>query len=564
MNSLQQLNGFANTIVVYQDERPYSGTFGNTTNQSVQVGQGGWFIAPTGIQILDLVSAPNLTYSVNLSAVYSAANIVFTWPTVSGTTTTSGNGIYAVTGINTLEKWALITSPNVSLGNVLFQSNFSFSSNLADGAGNLFVWNTAATINPLTSIVTSYTYAEDLASNLSLAITDSNNSPSNSYTLVFSQTSPSVGSNAGRFISNGVYGNYGDNLTLTGTKSSINNTVVAYDPPPDYTSAITLNYAATKYIGNVANTSVTGVTINMTNSTNHNEYSSTGNLGSIVIREGRSYLNGFGILDQEDYPGERTYQIQFLVANTQIGRIYYNGISYEGNCTITGTKTAINANLSNTSSTYVLANNKIGSTTVTFNLTRTSPGPTVLASNVTANLATVAPTLGSQWQDGKYIGTVNNNYLVCYDARSSGLYRWVESYAPNPDDFPTLFPGNNAVSMSNGVQNTTNIVAAQAGYGPGGTSANWYTAVNTADSEWFGSSDWYLPAYDELYLAGQQGALSTGYAYWSSTVSAYSQLNIYGVSQDSTLGTTQFTNSFRLARTRGYNYYLAVMRRLPV
>ena len=565
MNSLLELNTYSNTAIDFTDERPYVGTFSNIGNQTVTVAQGGSWIAPYGAEIISLQSAPNIAYAVNIgNTVVNSANIQVVWPTVSGITTTTANGVFTATGVNTLAKWNLIKYPEFTIGNILYQNSFTYTSSLNDYTGNLYTWNTAVTLDSLSTVVRTYTYTEDLKSNLSFSITDSNTSALNSYTVEFTQTSPTMAANPGRFVSNGAYGAYGSNLTLTGTKASINSTTVAYSPPVDYTSPITLNYRATKFVSNVQTNTTGNISLTITNTGVHNEYSASTNLGTVVIREGKSYLNGYQILDQEDVPGQRTYTVQMTIGNSAVVNFIRNDISFTGpNLTISGTKASINSILADTANTYILGNASAGSTTVLFKLTRTSPDTTVLANNVSATISSYAPTVGTNWQGGTYIGIVGTNHLIVISRAaqsSAGAYTYVENYAPDPSGVGFVYPGNLATSTSNGVVNSSNLKEStlnQDGY------QNWYRALNASMTQYSGYGGWYMPSTDELYLAVVANATING-GFLSSTISSYPNLVISGWSSSGTGTATAFSYTYYNAWSAGYTTRVAPFRRVPV
>ena len=565
MNSLLELNTYSNTAIDFTDERPYVGTFSNIGNQTVTVAQGGSWIAPYGAEIISLQSAPNIAYAVNIgNTVVNSANIQVVWPTVSGITTTTANGVFTATGVNTLAKWNLIKYPEFTIGNILYQNSFTYTSSLNDYTGNLYTWNTAVTLDSLSTVVRTYTYTEDLKSNLSFSITDSNTSALNSYTVEFTQTSPTMAANPGRFVSNGAYGAYGSNLTLTGTKASINSTTVAYSPPVDYTSPITLNYRATKFVSNVQTNTTGNISLTITNTGVHNEYSASTNLGTVVIREGKSYLNGYQILDQEDVPGQRTYTVQMTIGNSAVVNFIRNDISFTGpNLTISGTKASINSILADTANTYILGNASAGSTTVLFKLTRTSPDTTVLANNVSATISSYAPTVGTNWQGGTYIGIVGTNHLIVISRAaqsSAGAYTYVENYAPDPSGVGFVYPGNLATSTSNGVVNSSNLKEStlnQDGY------QNWYRALNASMTQYSGYGGWYMPSTDELYLAVVANATING-GFLSSTISSYPNLVISGWSSSGTGTATAFSYTYYNAWSAGYTTRVAPFRRVTV
>ena len=126
------------------------------------------------------------------------------------------------------------------------------------------------------SIGTAYNYSEDTTVTLSHSITDVDPNVTN-YEYIWEQITPDRNANPGRFIVNSVAQDTNGYFAQAGSKTTLNNNSVVYDPPPDYTGTITLYYTQQKldpdtegYIVQASNVSIT-----LTNTSSHNDYSLT-------------------------------------------------------------------------------------------------------------------------------------------------------------------------------------------------------------------------------------------------------------------------------------------------
>lgn len=118
MNSLQELNTFGNTTVTYTDSRPAAVKFDRVTptTQTISINQHDAHPAQPGFQIIDIIRPTDClpTYTINVSAITGAT---VAWTTVpSGCTVTNPTtGVYKISGVSTVAKWLVVSSPVISL-----------------------------------------------------------------------------------------------------------------------------------------------------------------------------------------------------------------------------------------------------------------------------------------------------------------------------------------------------------------------------------------------------------------------------------------------------------------
>lgn len=148
MNSLQDLNGYSDIGIAFSDDRPFTITFSNAipVNQTITMNEDGTASLPTGTDIIDLVSANNVVYTVNIA---SLAGTSLTWaanvPT-SVNIATTGNGVYFVSNISSATVWDFVKSPTLSVPPD-YTGSWSFDSKIGhSGNANVKYWNTAVTV----------------------------------------------------------------------------------------------------------------------------------------------------------------------------------------------------------------------------------------------------------------------------------------------------------------------------------------------------------------------------------------------------------------------------------
>jgi hypothetical protein len=127
------------------------------------------------------------------------------------------------------------------------------------------------------SIQTAYNYNEDQRVPLSGDITDSDQTYSSPvYTVVIRQTTPDPAVNPGRIFvgdtqGDNAWANAYQDYTFTGSAATFNGLDLLFDPPPDYTGSIVLQYNQSKVVHSTTFTQASNVNINMTCVNTNNE-----------------------------------------------------------------------------------------------------------------------------------------------------------------------------------------------------------------------------------------------------------------------------------------------------
>lgn len=145
MNSLTDLNNYNNsTSFTYTDDRYARVIFDRATpnNQTIVVNEGSTFALPVGIEMTDIVnfasSVPSL--KVDISSVYGDG-VRVDWPTVPASSTvthpstdpstgTTTDGIYKISGFQSVSEWNTIKAPNIELPTNIpnaFSGNFTIT-----------------------------------------------------------------------------------------------------------------------------------------------------------------------------------------------------------------------------------------------------------------------------------------------------------------------------------------------------------------------------------------------------------------------------------------------------
>lgn len=153
MNSLSSLNFYSNTSVRYADDRPgvLVLSAASAQNQSITVYEGESFILPAGIDIIELLSAPNdltlaLTVPTSINGSALPPNIIINenpYFTITETNDVSSK-TFTITGFASVEEWdaaksIVIAPPRDASG------DFTCNTTLSYGA-NSYSWTTTVSI----------------------------------------------------------------------------------------------------------------------------------------------------------------------------------------------------------------------------------------------------------------------------------------------------------------------------------------------------------------------------------------------------------------------------------
>lgn len=228
MNSLQDLNGYSNTAIVYQTANTGNVIISTAVNQTLEMPDyTNRFSWPVGVEVLTTGNVANTsTYTISLGTVDPGlANVAqaVTWSnlpntfsiTKSGYDAPSNEYLYQVQGPMTTANWNKIKSPVIQLGNTYNFANVVYSANVFVSAGNTA--NYTVTVSwpfdvPTPAVIT---YQEDILSDISdFQITSTQ---TNKIYQVTIEQDPVIG--------NIIIGNtyYGGQVTLNGNKTTVNN-----------------------------------------------------------------------------------------------------------------------------------------------------------------------------------------------------------------------------------------------------------------------------------------------------------------------------------------------------
>ena len=227
MNSLQDLNGFSNTAIVYQTAATGNVVISTPVNTTQMMPDyTNKFEWPVGMEVLQTGNVANVNYyTISMPVDPGLANVsqAVSWPNLPNTFTITRSGYvsntgtydYQVKGPITTTNWNLIKSPVIQMGNTYNLSNTVMSANVYINSGNTashtmtlyFPYDVAG--SPTLS------YQEDVIANLPGFSVSTNADATKIYQCTVTQD-PVIG--------NLIIGNtyYGGEVTVTGNLSVVN------------------------------------------------------------------------------------------------------------------------------------------------------------------------------------------------------------------------------------------------------------------------------------------------------------------------------------------------------
>lgn len=445
-NTLSDLNQYANTSVVYTDDRAYSITFSANaaSNTSTTINEDQTFVVPTGINITNVISQPgNITYTVS----GSTANIVASWPNPLPTgisNTSPGNGVYSITGTFDGVTWAAakqlsLTAPDRETP-FTFVGNIQYPNPANTAQTSSWSWTNSVTIantNPDLSLTTSYNWAEDTPTTFVYSIQDLD--PTATYTLTFDQFSGT----SGIITVNGNSFGLGNTATVTGNRAAVNAANVVFNPYPDATDNVGVYVSAVKTnpFGNVvfANNVVTSLNCTST----HSDYSLT---TDYTYTEDTTTNMVFDILDTDTTATGYTVRFDQVSGNT--GVFFVNGTSQGvGNAAVLSNSKA-NINAANVS--FLPAPDDTGNIGINYTQIKTTPlfGNVTQVSNVAVNLTNIGSHVENSLQSTT---TYNENTrlpitITDTDARATS---YTMTLLQTQGNIGTFLQGNTVVSLAN-------------------------------------------------------------------------------------------------------------------
>lgn len=261
MNSLENLNNWANDDIAYGGDGTYSISFSPTTpvNQTTSVVEDQAFPSPVGTNITSMTSTPrDIEYTIDLSGVALPATI--NWGTLPYflTSQVAGFNIFKLVGPIDENVWAQFKSPAITV--IDQTATFTYTATItypdpADNDANLtksWTVTVSVTASPNISTPSDYTYTKNSIGTIAGAPTILNLA-SGTYSLVLTPSLPSAifllaSSGAG---GTSVFDPVFKTLTLTGTKTQVNSHLasIQFTPVTDENRSFTFGYALTSPTG---------------------------------------------------------------------------------------------------------------------------------------------------------------------------------------------------------------------------------------------------------------------------------------------------------------------------
>lgn len=228
------------------------------------------------------------------------------------------------------------------------------------------------------SLTTSYSYNEESITTLVRSILDQDAYAT--YTMSFTQSVPSQVSVAtrGTFWVNGDQLPIGNPVSLIGSRATLNDKVIQYRPPPDFTGSITLLFYLSKTSGGTDTVIANNIPITMTVADQSEytlgtsySYAENGIIDlSSLITDNDSTASSYTITIDQTYPDMATYPGQFKVGS--------NIQTPGSNVSLTGNKGDFNLN---PTFRYAVPLDYTGNITLSFTQTKVSGGETFVQAN---------------------------------------------------------------------------------------------------------------------------------------------------------------------------------------
>lgn len=581
MNSLQELNTYAQNYVVFQDDRATSVTITTATNQAITINEDTSFSLPNGCEVSAVTSAPDTsTFTVDVGS--SGATVTWPDPLPYGmTASTPATGQYRLTGGITEGIWDDIKNPTVQFPDG-YDTNTTISCNL-NISGVVRNYNVSVTIDDRYNLQTTQNYQEDVGASavegegISLQVTTDNIlgtsiSGSDSYTVEITQQSPDPATYTGYFqtaigyYNEQVYGNsppVTGNITVSGTFSEVNSgdSIIFYVPPVDYTATIVLDATIKETTGGTT-TTIKNTDITLTNIYNHAEYSLANSVSHSTVNPGTQWdLPGYEVTDLSSNDAmayEKDYNVTLFLKSGLAGNLYIGNVNQGDTITLTGNLATVNPDLANvnfrpTEPYFPDGAGHNANTSITLDYSQTQTDDNIVHAGAvehTVTLTQVADYVTGDYLEGGYVAgeftytsgskSGETHYLIVSPTTSeTSAYEWKTSQTS--DTFITTEDGETATTT----------------YYTGAT----YPVGNYCDNYTNDTyTDWYLPAEDELdtirtaiyvdlstitgtvFDTGNVATFETGVAnadYWTSTVSSTdnTKVRLYDINSGTVIDT---------------------------
>lgn len=451
VNSLEQLNGWSDTGVSFEDERPFAITFSpdTPTNGSINVDEEQPHNAYSGTDITSIVSLPGpITYSINIA---QAPGTTVTWANTIPQYFTLSNtaNVYQISGNLRVSDWATIRSPVITMPND-WTTNWTYTSTITYPeylGSNTKTWTTTVTVTDLEELTSAgnVTYDEDVPLTLTSTPQIIDGAASGAYSIT---VSPAVTSAVYLMSSTGTGGTSTFNdttktLTIAGQKAEVNSHLgnILLTPGRDYTSDFVLNYSLTN-----PSSLITNVSQNLLIGNTNTELSNSGidrtyyaNLSTLLYTANAPQI-------VETLPGSPVIRIE-LKLDDDVGIIGFGESTispvgwHSGNLTYTYSNTKANCNTVLSTVRFLPKGNTTQNTTLTL----------------------------TQYADGVYKASDSVNFIGLMSATAITL----------PSPATKNFTSNSSFSLTYDQAHYLNYdILCVAGGGAGGPGSNADVAIN--------------------------------------------------------------------------------------
>lgn len=149
MNNIDDLNNRSGQLFEFTDNRNAGFVFDseNAINQSITINEGGTHNIPVGIEILEIINYDTLNAAIQVDLTNAPSATTIDWGTLpSGCTETeSPTGVYTVDGLDDVNIWDAIKSPEIDLGSV-FNGEFDYTVSIVSDTLDPITYTVSVTV----------------------------------------------------------------------------------------------------------------------------------------------------------------------------------------------------------------------------------------------------------------------------------------------------------------------------------------------------------------------------------------------------------------------------------
>ena len=366
VNSLEELNNWGNTSVTFVEAQLYSINLTNAGNTSDAVNEEAVFLVPKQVTVNTLSNAyTDLLVTVTTTNTQAIKNLAYTGTNSRIHSARIGTAAWRVYGIRTVSDYNnVFDNLFVTLGDDRTES-FNFIVQLNDQLNTTASYTVSINVlaQPEFSIPSSIVFNEGLTANIQpVVITDAaSGNPQYRVTVATGNSQQGV---------IGYQGNSSNSVTVTNTRSAINNAFssgeIRWEPIGDFAANSSITYTQIRVSDGAVHANAVPIVMAIGNT--HSEFSIP---SSITFNEDQTKtLPGFSITDVRfDNP---EYSVTLATGNSQQGQISFQGVP-QNSYTFVGNKAVINTVL-NTPLSWVPAPDFAGNSTILYSQTRLSDG----------------------------------------------------------------------------------------------------------------------------------------------------------------------------------------------